>query len=164
MKITDLRVQLISAKLARPYWMSLEPYQTSSEIVVEIETDTGVIGIGEVHGRPLEQISAILTDVFAPVLRGRDPLEHSAIWEELFLYAHSRRGAALSGSHGQPHFGAGARPQLMAAMAGVRAGTCMMPVASRMRCVLSARCAKGVTASLHQASAENARAAPSRSA
>ena len=119
MKITDLRVQLISAKLARPYWMSLEPYQTSSEIVVEIETDTGVIGIGEVHGRPLEQISTILTDVFAPVLRGRDPLEHSAIWEELFLYAHSRRGAALSGSHGQPHFGAGARPQLMAAIAGV---------------------------------------------
>jgi len=99
--------------------MSLEPYQTSSEIVVEIEADTGEVGIGEVHGRPLEQISTILTDVFAPQLQGRDPLEHSAIWESLFLYAHSRLGATLSGSHGQPHFGAGARPQLMAALAGV---------------------------------------------
>lgn len=118
-KVTDLRVHLVSAELARPFWMSLEPYRTSSELVVEIETDDGLVGIGEVHGRPLDQIARILTNVFAPVLRGQDALAQSAIWEELFLYAHSRRGTALSESHGQPHFGAGARPQIMAAIAGV---------------------------------------------
>ena len=119
MQIADIRVHLISAKLARPYWMSLEPYQTSAEIVVEIETDDGLVGVGELHGRPLEQIAGILADVFTPVLMGRDPLAQGAIWEDLFRYAHSRQGAVLGGSHGQPHFGAGARPQLMAALAGV---------------------------------------------
>ena len=38
---------------------------------------------------------------------------------------------------------------------------CMIPVASRMRSVLSASQASGVAASLHQASAENAMATPS---
>lgn len=91
MKITDLRVQLISAELDRPYWMSREPYRTSSEIVVELETNTGEVGIGEVHGRPLEQIGTILADVFAPTLRGRKALEvfpskqRDPLWEELYL-------------------------------------------------------------------------------
>lgn len=119
MKIADVRVHLLSVDLSRPYWMSLEPYRTVSEIVVEIETDTGIVGIGEIHGRPLDKIAGILNDVFAPALKGRDPLDTSAIWEDLFLYAHSRKGTALSESHGQPHFGAGARPQVMAALAGV---------------------------------------------
>ena len=57
MKITDLRVQLISAKLARPYWMSLEPYQTSSEIVVEIEMDTGVVGSARYTAAPSSKLA-----------------------------------------------------------------------------------------------------------
>lgn len=119
MRIVDLRVHVISAALGRPYWTSLEAYRTSSEILVEIETDEGLVGVGELHGRPLEQIKAILTDVFRRELIGRDPLEHLAIWEDLFLFAHSRKGTPLGESHGQPHFGVGARPQIMAALAAV---------------------------------------------
>jgi D-galactarolactone cycloisomerase len=118
-KIADVRVRVLSVGLRRAFWMSLEPYRAASEMVVEIETADGVVGFGEVHGRPLERIAAIVADVFAPALRGRDPLAHAAIWEELFLYAHSRKGAVLSESHGQPHFGAGSRPQIMAALAGI---------------------------------------------
>lgn len=99
--------------------MSLEPYRTTSEIVVRIETDGGAVGIGIAHGRPLEAIAKIIQTTFAPMLVGRDPMSRAAMWDDLFSLAHSRQGAVLNESHGQPHFGAGSRPQLMAALAGV---------------------------------------------
>jgi L-alanine-DL-glutamate epimerase-like enolase superfamily enzyme len=55
----------------------------------------------------------------APLMSGRDPLDHEALWSEMFAYTHSRAGASFSRSEGQPHFGAGARPQIMAAIAGI---------------------------------------------
>jgi D-galactarolactone cycloisomerase len=119
MQIRDVRVHVVSIPLERPFWMSLEPYRTASEIVVELETDDGLVGIGTVHGRPLDQIGRILTGPFAEVVRRHDALAHAAIWDELFRYAHSRAGATLGESHGQPHFGSGARPQVMAAIAGI---------------------------------------------
>jgi|AntAceMinimDraft_12_1070368.scaffolds.fasta_scaffold11232_2 L-alanine-DL-glutamate epimerase-like enolase superfamily enzyme len=119
MKIAGIVVHEISADLDRPYWMSLEPYRTASEIIVQIATDSGTVGIGEIHGRPLGTIARIVADVLAPRLMGRDPLDKEALWDEMFSLAHSREGAVLNESEGQPHFGAGLRPQLMAAIAGI---------------------------------------------
>ena len=34
--IADVRVHPISVPLARPFWMSLEPYSACAEVVVEI--------------------------------------------------------------------------------------------------------------------------------
>lgn len=119
MRITGIVVHEISAELARPYWMSLEPYRTASEIVVHVATDSGIVGIGEIHGRPLGTIARLVTDVLAPRLIGHDPEDKLTLWEDMFQLAHSREGSALSESDGQPHFGSGIRPQLMAAIAGV---------------------------------------------
>ena len=99
--------------------MSLEPYRTASEIIVLVSTDTGLVGIGEIHGRPLGSIARIVTEVLAPRLIGRDLLERHLLWEEMFRLAHSREGSVLNESDGQPHFGSGLRPQLMAAIAGI---------------------------------------------
>ncbi|HEX5503750.1 MAG TPA: mandelate racemase/muconate lactonizing enzyme family protein [Thermomicrobiales bacterium] len=119
MRITAIRVDTVTAPLARPFWMSLEPYTAASELVVRVKTDAGLTGLGEIHGRPLDQIAAIVTGAFAPLLAGRDPLDHERHWSAMFAYTHTRAGAALSAAEGQPHFGAGARPQLMAALAGI---------------------------------------------
>ena len=119
MKISQIRVHHVSVPLQRPFWMSLEPYTTASELIVEIETDDGLVGIGEIHGRPMDQIAAIVTETFAPQLLGQDPMDHERHWAAMFAHTHTRRGAALSQAEGQPHFGAGARPQIMAAIAGV---------------------------------------------
>lgn len=119
MYITGIVVHEISAELARPYWMSLEPYRTASEIVVHVLTDSGTVGIGEIHGRPLGTISQIVIEALAPRLLGRDPADKHVLWEEVFELAHSRAGAVLNESDGQPHFGSGLRPQLMAAIAGI---------------------------------------------
>ena len=52
----------------------------------------------------------------------------------------------------------------MAAAAGVRAASCMIPVPRRMRLVTAARYASGVTASEPYASAVHTESKPSRSA
>lgn len=119
MKITNIRVDKISAPLERPFWMSLEPYTTASELIVRVTTDEGLTGIGEIHGRPMDQIEAIVNGTFAPLLIGQDPVDHERHWSAMFAHTHTRAGSGLGQADGQPHFGAGARPQIMAAIAGI---------------------------------------------
>jgi len=119
MRISAIHVTQLSAQLSRPFWMSIEPYTMASELVVHVDTDEGLSGIGEIHGRPLPQIADIVTRVFTPRLIGQDPMDHERLWETMFSYTHTRTGATLSHAEGQPHFGAGAKPQLMAAIAGI---------------------------------------------
>ncbi len=119
MKISQVHVNQVSVPLSRPFWMSLEPYTTASELIVRIETDDGLTGIGEIHGRPMEQIAALVAETFAPLLIGQDPMDHERHWSAMFAHTHTRIGAGLGQAEGQPHFGAGARPQIMAAIAGL---------------------------------------------
>lgn len=119
MKIGGVRVHHVSAALPRPLWMSLEPYTTSSELIVEVETWDGVVGLGLAHGRPLQQIAALISDAIAPAILGSDPMEHQSLWSAMFALTHSREIAQRSLGDGQPHFGGGQSAQLMSALAGV---------------------------------------------
>lgn len=119
MKIADIEVHEVVAPLERRFWMSLEPYSTASELLVFIRTTEGLTGIGQIHGRPLDQIANILVGEFRPRLLGASAHEHERIWASLFALTHTRDGALLSADDGQPHFGQGARAQVMAAIAGV---------------------------------------------
>ncbi len=118
MKIVDILTHIISVKLSRTFWMSIEPYTTASEIIVEVHTDSGLTGIGEIHGRPLEEIVRVI-ERFKTLLQGQDPMTHERLWSQLFHTTVSREFADMSASFGQPHFGAGVRPQVMAAIAGI---------------------------------------------
>jgi len=119
MKIRSILVNQVSVPLSRPFWMSLEPYTTASELIVQIGTDEGLTGIGQIHGRPMAQIAAIVSETFAPFLIDQDPMDHERLWSAMFAHTHTRAGAGLGQAEGQPHFGAGARPQIMAAIAGI---------------------------------------------
>ncbi|MCC7106363.1 MAG: mandelate racemase/muconate lactonizing enzyme family protein [Chloroflexi bacterium] len=99
--------------------MSLEPYTAASELIVEVFTDEGLVGIGEVHGKPMAQIAALLQGPLLDLVRGRDPLETEAIWQEVFALGHTRRVASLTPAGGQGHFGGGSYAQLMSALAGL---------------------------------------------
>jgi L-alanine-DL-glutamate epimerase-like enolase superfamily enzyme len=116
-EIAEIRVHPISVPLPRPFWMSLEPYAVCAEIVVEVETDDGLVGLGEIHGRPQGEIVRI-AESFAALLLGEDPLDHERLYEKLFRTTYSRAGAE-SPADGQPHFGDARRPQTMAAIAGI---------------------------------------------
>lgn len=87
--------------------------------MVELRTNEGVTGIGEIHGRPMEKIVEILRDGFASTVIGRNPLESEALYNDLFACTCSRQGARFHRGGGQPHFGGGAKPQMMAAIAGI---------------------------------------------
>jgi L-alanine-DL-glutamate epimerase-like enolase superfamily enzyme len=117
--IAAVRTHPISVPLARTFWMALEPYTAAAEVIVEIETTDGVIGVGEIHGRPQAEITQIVGSLFAPRLLGLDPMDHETIWEGLFSLTTSRATAQAAARDGQPHFGGGSRPQMMAALAGI---------------------------------------------
>jgi L-alanine-DL-glutamate epimerase-like enolase superfamily enzyme len=117
--IVDVRIHPISVRLEHAFWMSLEPYTVAAEIVVEIETDDGLVGIGEIHGRPQTEIVRILDQAFKPLLLGEDPVDHERLWDLLFRCTFSRAAARFEAADGQPHFGAGGKPQMMAAIAGI---------------------------------------------
>lgn len=119
MAIAGIRVHHISAPLKRMFWMSLEPYTTSSELIVELETTDGVVGYGQIHGRPLEFIAKLVIDGLGPLVLNRDPLQHEVLWRDMFAATYSRSSAPFAEGGGQPHFGGGVTPQLMAAVAGI---------------------------------------------
>jgi len=116
--IADIRIHSISVPLERAFWMSLEAYTAAAEIVVEVETEGGLVGIGQVHGRPQAEIVTVLQQ-FKPLLTGVDALDHEWVYDLLFRSTFSRRSARFGAADGQPHFGAGGKPQLMAAIAGI---------------------------------------------
>ncbi len=115
MTIKSIKTHVVSAQLDHPFWMSLEPYTASSELIVEVDAGDAV-GYGVAHGRPLAQIETLVLTALAPRVLGRDPIEHEALWEDMFSITTSREGADYSAAEGQPHFG-GVKPQLMAAIA-----------------------------------------------
>lgn len=116
--IEDIKVFPISVPLSRAFWMSREPYRTASEIIVEVSTSAGIKGYGQIHGRPMEDIAKILQDM-TQLVKGMDAMAHEAIWNKLFALTYSRQRAQWDDDAGQPHFGQGQRPQIMAAIAGI---------------------------------------------
>ncbi len=118
MIITGLTTHAIAVPLGTVFWMSREPYRTDSEIIVEVTTDEGITGYGQIHGRPMAEIVTIL-DNFTELITGMDALEHLAVWHKLFDVTTSRTREKMDPDLGQPHFGAGRRPQIMAAIAGI---------------------------------------------
>ena len=54
-------------------------------VLVKITADDGTVGWGETYGIVAPQaVIAIVADVFAPLLVGREPVEIPAIWDELY--------------------------------------------------------------------------------
>ncbi len=117
-QIAEIRIHPISVPLARPFWMSLEPYTVAAEIVVEVETEDGCVGIGEIHGRLQAEIVEMLVH-FRSALVGQDALDHERLYELLFRSTYSRGSARFGDADGQPHFGSSGKPQLMAALGGI---------------------------------------------
>jgi D-arabinonate dehydratase/D-galactarolactone cycloisomerase len=53
--------------------------------LVRIETDEGLVGVGEAYGLRDPRVSAAIVEhVLAPVLIGRDPLRIEALWQAMF--------------------------------------------------------------------------------
>ncbi|WLR51982.1 dipeptide epimerase [Bacillus tianshenii] len=89
MKITSINLYAIKLPFIEPFIISYETYHDMPSIIVEIKTDTGIIGYGEgvpdehVTGETFESAFAMLKNTIAPSLIGEDPFNLEGLHEKM---------------------------------------------------------------------------------
>ncbi|NKW92149.1 mandelate racemase/muconate lactonizing enzyme family protein, partial [Rhodobacteraceae bacterium R_SAG9] len=82
MKITGVKTHILHHQLDAPFQSSFSTFRARRHLLVEIETDTGVIGWGECLG-PAD-INAAVVSAMAPMLIGRPALDIEPVWLSLY--------------------------------------------------------------------------------
>jgi D-galactarolactone cycloisomerase len=100
MKITNVRAYVLEAPLSQPFAYSRAWYSARTSMIVEIETNQGLVGWGESYGPA--RINAAIVRAMAPILIGQDALRSEWIWQEIYarFRDHGQKGSiiqALSG-------------------------------------------------------------------
>jgi len=109
MRITDIQATVIRQKLPEEFWTSGGPITHVSEVMVEVRTDQGIIGVGEAKTGTPDRTGRAVLDALKPRLVGQDPLESERLWERMF---------ALTYEYGW-HQGGFSRAEVMNAMAAI---------------------------------------------
>jgi D-galactarolactone cycloisomerase len=118
LKITEVKAYPLSIPRAQPSWTAHEISTEATLILVEVRTDAGIRGYGEIQGGPLPLICR-LVEQFGEIVRGMDALAHLDVWEKLFALTSPRPGG-IGGRDGlPPPLPRGQRPQIMAAIGGI---------------------------------------------
>ena len=104
MKIRDVRTISVEYTLPRPVFDANYTMASKPALLVEVETDTGLLGLGEAahFGGPLVSTATVIEQELRPHLLGQDPRETERLWELMHrrAYKHARGGiviAAISG-------------------------------------------------------------------
>lgn len=117
-KIAEVKTHPISVPLKQVLWTAHEELKDSSVILVEVRTDDGIAGYGQIHGSPQKAICEWVARL-AEVARGMEAMANVAVWEKLFSLTSPRPGG-MGGRDGlPPPLPRSARPQIMAAIAGI---------------------------------------------
>jgi L-alanine-DL-glutamate epimerase-like enolase superfamily enzyme len=109
-KIAAVIVHPLVASLKRSQRTAYEPRKDVTLILVEVRTDDGITGYGQVSSTPIKDICAWI-EKFSEAVIGMDALATVAVWEKLFGLTSPR----IDGG-GLPR---DKRPQIMAAIAGI---------------------------------------------
>lgn len=118
MKITDVIIHPLQADHGRLTWTAHEPFARAILTLVEIRTDEGVVGIGEVASGP-QPIVCDMVKMITPAILGMDPRGHVEIWDRMLSMTTPRRGAVFNGDDLPSPLPRHLRWQFMAAMAGI---------------------------------------------
>jgi len=116
--IASVKAHPISVPLTDVLWTAHEELKASSVIVVEVCTDDGLTGYGQIHGSPMKAICAWV-ERFGEIIRGMDALAHVLVWDQLFSLTCPRPGG-IGGADGlPPPLPRGERPHIMDAIGGI---------------------------------------------
>ena len=112
MKIKTIEPIAVSLPMLKPVIMAGEDVRRADNVLVRIETDSGVVGWGEAASAPVmtgETLESIVSAVhyLRPVLRGRDPADIAG---------------ALTGMNGRMYGNHGAKAAIEIALHDIRAG------------------------------------------
>ncbi len=104
MRITDIRCLPVECHLPQPVYDANYIMATKPALLVEVETDEGLIGLGEAahFGGPLHSTRTVIEGELRAHLLGEDPHDLERLWEQMHqrAYKHARGGlliAAMSG-------------------------------------------------------------------
>src|SRR6516162_8202152 len=100
MIIRNIRTHVLAAPLSQPFAYARAWYDTRTAMLVEIETDSGLVGWGECYG-PARVNSAVVKEI-APWLIGEDPLRTDHLWQSVYarLRDHGQKGIVIQGLSG----------------------------------------------------------------
>ena len=117
MKITNVRAHPVSIPLGEPLWTAQEALKDAAVVLVEVTTEDGITGYGQIHGSPLKTIAEWVTRL-GEQIRGDDALAHEVIWSKLFALTVPRPGA-MYGKEAMTPVPRPARANVMAAIGGI---------------------------------------------
>ena len=109
-RIAAIQTHSIAVPLKRKHRTAHEPRDDVTLLLVEVRSDDGVTGYGQVTSTPMKDI-AQWVERLAPTAVGMDARAPAAVWDALFALTSPRVGAG-----GLPR---GARAQIMAAIGGI---------------------------------------------
>ena len=118
MKITAIKPHPASIRLSEPLWTAHETSTHSNLILVEVCTDAGVVGVGQIHSGAMSEVCKWI-ERLAQVASGMDPCAQSDVWERLFALTNPRPGAARGAGGMIAPLPRSARPHVMAAIGGI---------------------------------------------
>jgi L-alanine-DL-glutamate epimerase-like enolase superfamily enzyme len=102
--ITDVRTIPLQYELNEPYMDSRELITYRQALLVEVETDDGIVGIGEsaVWGGPHVTTMTVIEEELKPLVLGEDPLFVEGVWTKMYEQSmmHGRRGLLLAAMGG----------------------------------------------------------------
>jgi L-alanine-DL-glutamate epimerase-like enolase superfamily enzyme len=96
MKIVDIRTTALSCKVDPPYASAAGAQSRRGGLLVEIETDSGITGIGEA-GLGGGATATVIEKDLAALLIGQDPLMIEGLWQKMFARTrqYGRRGVVM---------------------------------------------------------------------
>jgi L-alanine-DL-glutamate epimerase-like enolase superfamily enzyme len=104
MQITDVRTIAVEVRLPKPVFDANYTMATKPALLVEVETDQGLVGLGEAahFGGPMASTAQVIEHELRDHLVGQDPRQIEYLWETMHrrAYKHARGGiviAAISG-------------------------------------------------------------------
>ncbi|MEK7215068.1 MAG: hypothetical protein AAB289_05695 [Chloroflexota bacterium] len=85
MKIVDIRTIPLTFKCDSPYMSAAGIQSARSALLVEVETDTGMVGLGEAgsSGGPMVVSRTMVEQELKPLLLGEDPLLIERLWQKM---------------------------------------------------------------------------------
>jgi L-alanine-DL-glutamate epimerase-like enolase superfamily enzyme len=99
MQIVDVRTIPLSYRCDKPYMSAAGVQAARSAVLVEVEADNGLVGLGEAGsaGGPLVSTQVVVEQELKPLLVGEDPLLIERLWQKMFLRTrqHGRRGLVM---------------------------------------------------------------------
>ena len=118
MKITSVKPHPVSIRLPEPLWTAHETSAHVNLILVEVRTDQGLSGVGQIHSGAIGEVCKWV-ERLGEVATGMDPCAQTDVWERLFALTSPRPGAARGEDGTIRPLPRGARPHIMAAIGGI---------------------------------------------